>query len=319
MGQVISFDDYLPAARFDAVPWTQAQIEEAATAAGTWTVIDTIALSPADPDPASPALRSFTTDAGTAPNLWYRVTFLDANADSSQPTDPVHNVESEGNLYVTRDELKTILGLQATEFADVAIDIAIDSASRVIDGYKGTRFYPTAETRYYTASGSVERFRQTPSLSYFPPGAADASLLIDDLVTLETLTVDTDGDGIYETTWVEGTDFVLDPANASLDGRPTRYLVLLSQARRAFPNFNRAIKVEGTFGWATTPALVKQAAVLLANRFLTRTRSAPLGILVATAQDTVATARLGRIDPDAAFLLDHIPNSQPALVSLQLG
>lgn len=91
MGVVVSFVDYRPAARFDDVPWTEAQIEEAASASGPWTVIDMISLTPADVDPSAPQLRSFTTDEGTGPDLWYRVTFVDAGSGTSQPTDPVHN------------------------------------------------------------------------------------------------------------------------------------------------------------------------------------------------------------------------------------
>lgn len=206
------------------------------------------------------------------------------------------------NLYVTADELKEILQLTGETFADSAIDIAVSAASRACDAYKkkrGTGFYPTAGTRYYS------------------PGVYDLEAPIDDLVSLTSVTIDADGDGSYDTTWVNGTDFYLGPVNAAADGRPYKRIVLRPQAARTFPPYINGVKVIGTFGWAETPIEVKQAAILIANHLLYRTREAPLGVLVAAGAEAVAMARLGRIDAAAALLLDQIDPS-PATRSLQL-
>jgi hypothetical protein len=48
-----------------------------------------------------------------------------------------------------------------------------------------------------------------------------------------------------------------------------------------------------------------QAATILAGRYLKRARETPYGI-VSVGADALAAARLGRIDPDVAFLLDNI-------------
>lgn len=210
-----------------------------------------------------------------------------------------------GNLYVTADDLKTIIGIEASvDYADTAVDLACQAASRVIDAYKQTRYYPTTEIRYYTNAVSQAQ-----------------ALAIDDLVTLTSLSVDTDGDLIYDETWLNGTDFVLDPINAPLEGRPYTTITLIPAASRRFPTTPHAVKVSGSFGWADAPVLVEQAAVLLANRFVVRSRQAPLGILVAQANDAIAVARLGRIDPDAAFLLDQLPGRTSAgrVTSIQLS
>ena len=74
-----------------ALPWTDVRIQEAATETGTYTQIDTIALSRVDADPAAPEYRSFTTELGTALDYWYRVVFADATGDVSQPSSPVQN------------------------------------------------------------------------------------------------------------------------------------------------------------------------------------------------------------------------------------
>lgn len=219
-----------------------------------------------------------------------------------------------GNLYVTRDELKTILRLQNESYDDTAIDIAVEAASRACDGYKGkpTGFYSGApQTRYYTAEPYAN------------------SIDIDDLISVSSIQVDLDGDGDYETTWVQGTDFLLDPPNATTDGQPARRLVLpmvsdliVSQDRQTlpmliprvtFPVYQRAIKITGTWGWGAVPAGVKAAAILLANRWLNRVGQAPLGVLVATTNEAVAMASLGSIDKDAAFYLDNIPGASRRL------
>jgi hypothetical protein len=197
-----------------------------------------------------------------------------------------------GNEYVTRDELKEILLIQNETYADLAIDIAIESASRMCDAYKQTRFYPTAETRFYS------------------PRWGGTEVYVDDLIEATAVHVDDQADGTYATQWIEGVDFYLNPTNAPLEEQPSTVLILRQQANRRFPRYARGLRIQGTFGWATTPILVKQAAILLANRYLTRTRSAPLGLLVATANEAVTAARLGRIDPDVAELLDRVTGTQ---------
>jgi hypothetical protein len=110
--------------------------------------------------------------------------------------------------YITSTQLKNTLEIGTATYADDDITTAISAASRVIDAYKDTRFYPTAETRKYTANQS------------------ECSIQIDDLVTLTALTVDMNGTGSYGTTWVQNTDFYLEPINAALDGRPYNQVTL---------------------------------------------------------------------------------------------
>lgn len=201
------------------------------------------------------------------------------------------------NTYVELEEIKETLGLQGETFADGDLMDALRAASRAIDGYKGTRFYQATETRYYAAE------------------AYDDYIAVDDLLTAGTVSMDVLGNSTWSETWVEGTDFYLDPPNAALDGQPKRRLVLRSQAGRSFPTYQRAIRVTGTFGWASVPPQVKQATSILAVRLFKRARETPYAIMSVVASEAVAAAHLGRIDPDVAFLLDTIPGAaKPLLV-----
>lgn len=115
MSQVISFTGYTPAARYDSTPWTEVRIEEGATSAGPWTLIDTIALSPVDSDPANPATRSFTTsNASDTDGLWYRLTFADAAGATLEPTFPVQNIASR-IPYASAEELAELLRVKVAD------------------------------------------------------------------------------------------------------------------------------------------------------------------------------------------------------------
>lgn len=208
--------------------------------------------------------------------------------------------------YIDSDEVKAALALVGETFADDDIELACTSASDAITGYArhegiaSDGFSQTETTRVYTA----DRYA--------------VCLPIADLLAVTTFSVDTDDDGTYDEEWTEGTDFVLDPANAEVEGRPFTAVTLTFRNRSYFPSGQRGVQIEGNWGWPTVPSPVKQAAKILAVRLLTRSRHAPLGI-VAVGGEAVAAARLGRIDPDVAFLLDTLPKKQGGGGSLQLG
>lgn len=135
MAEVISFVNYRPPARFDSLSWTQARVEEATTRYGTYTPIDTIALTP-DADPANPAARSFTTENGTAINYWYSVVFVDADGDTSQPTSPVQNVAGSVTVpTVTTGELFRVMGVSPTAEQTAAGQRCINAAVSEIRDY----------------------------------------------------------------------------------------------------------------------------------------------------------------------------------------
>lgn len=113
---VITFRDYTPAPRYDGNPWTEVDIEESNDTTldddTTWSVIETIPLSPVDSDPENPASRSLTTeDADNTIGLWYRLVFRDGTGDQQQTTQPVQNI-SLATSYGTITELARILKIR---------------------------------------------------------------------------------------------------------------------------------------------------------------------------------------------------------------
>ena len=95
-------------------------------------MIDTIAISPVDADPANPAARSFTTEhASAATDLWYRIIFKDATGDDTLPTIPIQNGVVRPP-YATAEELATLLKVNvATRRA--ALQRVLDAAAYEID------------------------------------------------------------------------------------------------------------------------------------------------------------------------------------------
>lgn len=138
MSQVITFEDYLPSPRYDSLPWTQVKIYEGTASVGPWTLIDTIAISPLDADPASPAYRNFTTSsAADAFDLWYQLTFFDAAGAFAQPTFPVQNVEDDRPIYASVAELAQILKVSASS-RHAALRRVLTAAATEIDSEIGT-------------------------------------------------------------------------------------------------------------------------------------------------------------------------------------
>lgn len=200
------------------------------------------------------------------------------------------------NEYLTRAELKATLDIATADtYADADIDMALEAASRVIDGYKQTRFYPTSGTAFYT--GDPCKYQ----------------LDIDDMNTVTSVAVDADGDGTYETTWSANTDYYTEPINGPLYGYPYTTITIRTLSGKQFPSWQHSVRVVGSFGWSTAVPQVKQACKILSSRYLKRARETPYGILTVVG-DAVAAAHLGRIDPDVAALLDSITANPPRLL-----
>lgn len=164
--------------------------------------------------------------------------------------------------YLTLDEIKSFMDLDDTADAadDVHLEIAVEAASRAIDGFCKRTFTRKTQTRHFTPEDSWVLF-------------------VGDLVSVTTLKTDADADGVFEDTWVEGTDFLLEPLNAALDGRPFTRVVRHSRGSFVFPRLSRSVEIVGEFGWPAVPAAVKKACAIQAQQFFKRATEAPLGAM----------------------------------------
>ena len=150
------------------------------------------------------------------------------------------------NGYATVAELQDHVDSgHVAEFAASDLDnleTAIEAASRWIDEITGARFYASSETRYYT------------------PQWSDL-LYVDDLLSVTTLKTDDDWDGVYETTWT-ASDYILEPRNNALRGRPYRQIRVNVNGDTAFPrNVVDGVEIAGSFGYSSGASSAAPAPV----------------------------------------------------------
>jgi hypothetical protein len=144
---VVTLEDFRPSPRYDGEPWTGAQIYEGTASVGPWTLLETIAISPVDSDPSNPAYRSFTTDLGTADELWYQVVFVDADLSTGLPTFPIQNVADDRPVYASVAELAQLLRVSASDRHNSLMRV-LKAAADEIDHEIGTADISGATTPY---------------------------------------------------------------------------------------------------------------------------------------------------------------------------
>ena len=187
--------------------------------------------------------------------------------------------------YATLAQFKAAVGItDSTD--DTALQNVLDATDTLIDLYcdRKTGFGTATETRYYTAE----------DYQY---------VLTDDLVSVTTLQTDDDANGTYETTWTAGTDFVLAPANAALDGFPYTEIDTSVSWPRNFPkDVYRGVRVVGVFGFPSVPAAVVQSEIIQAGAVWS-SRTSPFGVIGSA--DLGGILRQARaLHPEAALILE---------------
>jgi hypothetical protein len=187
--------------------------------------------------------------------------------------------------YATLAQFKAAVGI-TDNTDDAALQNVLDATDTLIDLYcdRKTGFGTASETRYYTAE----------DYEY---------VLTDDLVSVTTLQTDDDANGTYETTWTVGTDYVLAPRNAALDGFPYTELDTSVTWPRNFPkDVYLGVKVVGVFGFPAVPAAVTQAEIIQAGA-VWNSRTAPFGVIGSA--DLGGILRMSRaLHPEAALILE---------------
>lgn len=187
------------------------------------------------------------------------------------------------NGYCTLAEVKAALRV-TDSVDDTLIENAIEGASRRIDGYCGRWFYKTAST-------AIPVYPYDQFLVKFPADLPSTTI---------TIKSDTSANGTYATTLVQGTDYILEPTDAPLRGRPYQQARMLGgktfslEVTPSFPT----VQLTAEWGWNAIPDDVREACVLLSMRQFARLNAA-LGVVGFA--DMAITVRA--VDPDVRDLL----------------
>lgn len=184
------------------------------------------------------------------------------------------------NGYCTLAQIKTSAGI-SDNVDDDLLELAVEAASREIDGSTERQFYQTTATRIYT-----------PRDSYVTE--------IDDLVTVTSIKTSGSADTVFDTTW-SNTDYQLEPLNGLAGGITTPASSIRAVGDYTFPISGGAatVRVEGTFGFASVPTAIVQATVILGSRIFKRNDS-PLGV---AGFGDIGVIRVGRLDPDVEAMI----------------
>lgn len=187
------------------------------------------------------------------------------------------------NGYASLSEVKAALRI-TDNVDDALLEMAVESASRLIDGYACRQFYSSGTaTRYFVAQD-------------------DYVVEVDDLAN-GTVVIQTaqDADGVFDTTW-DTDDYQLEPLNQILDGIGWAFTVIRAVGEYLWPisGGEALIKVTGVFGWPSVPIAIKQASIIQASRIYKRLDS-PLGF--AGFGDLGVMRVSTQLDPDVAQLV----------------
>jgi hypothetical protein len=190
------------------------------------------------------------------------------------------------NGYATLTQVKAALRISDT-VDDSLLEMAVESASRLIDGYCGRSFFSQGTAvRVYAADNPYV-------------------VQIDDLSS-GTVTVKTSSsaDSNYDTTWA-ATDIQLEPLNGRTEGQAWPFTRIRAVGDYLFPSDDygeATVQVTGVYGWpGGVPMNVSQAAIIQASRIFKRLDS-PLGV---AGFGEMGAMRVGRgLDPDVAQLVE---------------
>ncbi len=194
--------------------------------------------------------------------------------------------------YATRAEVKAALRIGTADTADdTLIDNAIDSASRLIDGYCSRQFWPyaSATVRVYQANSQF---------------VCD----IDDVYSTASFVVKTSSlaNNVFDTTFT-ATDYQLEPLNGYLDAVEWSFNRIRAVGDYLFPTVNAnfgdqaLVQVTAFYGWAAIPSPIKQATIIQSSRLFKRLDS-PLGVAGFGDLGAIRVSRF--LDPDMAQLVE---------------
>lgn len=180
---------------------------------------------------------------------------------------------------------------------DGRIELAVNTASRMIEAACNRRFYQDAvvSARTYVATNYV-------------------LTLTDDISTTTGLIVKTDPGalGTFDQTW-SAADYQLEPLNGIIDGQTWPYTQIRAIRSLTFPfDYGQAlVQVTARWGWASVPDPIKQAGIIQSIAVF-KAAEAPFGAL-GLAETGILRIRSG-LHPTAQALIEPY-RRDPVLVA----
>jgi hypothetical protein len=187
------------------------------------------------------------------------------------------------NGYATLAQIKSAMRIPSADTIDDAmLEMAIESASRMIDAECDRNFY---------SSGTATR-DFVPNDSY----VVDT----DDLTSIISVKLDDQGDQSFTITLAES-DYQTEPVNQRVSGNayPIYRLRMIGDYLLPIWGKQATVRIQGVYGFTPTPIQVTQATLLQASRLHKRADS-PLGMTWGV--DGMGM-RVGKVDPDVAMLI----------------
>jgi hypothetical protein len=183
--------------------------------------------------------------------------------------------------YATLLDVKNALRI-TDNLDDSLLETAIESASRMVDGF-------TART-FTNAGTAVRNFAATDGIN----------LIIDDAIEVIEV-ASTDEIGSTYTIW-KPTDYQLEPLNDRVDGLYSPYTGIRAVGDFTWPVVDQQalVRITAVYGFPAIPVAVKQATIIQASRLFKRLDS-PLGVAGFGDMGAVRVSRF--LDPDVEQLL----------------
>jgi hypothetical protein len=178
--------------------------------------------------------------------------------------------------------MKAALRIPSADVIDDAIlELAVESASRMIDAECDRNFFSTNATRDYVPNDSI-------------------TVDTDDLTAITSVKLDDQGDGTFLIT-LAPKDFQQEPLNQRVSGNPFPTYRLRMVGDFLLPEWGlqATVRIAGTYGFTPVPTQITQAAIIQSTRIFKRLDS-PLGLTWGV--DGMGM-RVGKVDPDVAQLI----------------
>lgn len=130
--------------------------------------------------------------------------------------------------YLGLDDFKRTLGSTLSN-DDASLRRVLEGVSAQLDDWLRRRFQPYQATHVYTARH-------------------DLTLDVDDLLSVDAVKFDQDGDRVYELT-LATSDWELGPPNAAVGHEPYQWIDMQPNGSYAFDRTRRGVQVTGTWGY----------------------------------------------------------------------